>query len=52
MPKKLEQEGLLRVRRVDPAVLRQFKIQALQEGLTQGELFIKVFDRYLRSPSP
>lgn len=49
MSKKLESDGLMRVRSVDPAILRQFKRQAFEEDLTHGQLFTKVFACYMLS---
>lgn len=49
MSKKLESDGLMRVRSVDPAILRQFKRQAFEEDLTHGQLFTKMLACYMVS---
>jgi hypothetical protein len=49
MSKKLESDGLMRVRSVDPAILRQFKRQAFEEDLTHGQFFTKMFACYMLS---
>jgi hypothetical protein len=49
---KMERQWLLQIRNVDPAIIRQFKIYAVTQGMTHAQVFTAGFLLLSKQLSP